>query len=195
MENLEVLTVGKFEFHKYESKGPCLTKYQLTPKGKYAKKRAIFSYRFLNIEQREEKIQREIDNLKKIDNEKLEIKNKNKELNAEFVLPDHINLGDIIVNSWGYEQTNVNFYKVTKIISKTRFEVKELQQFRKETGWASGTTMPNPDKFHEKGDTFILSAKMKVWNQAKPYLSISKPESYFYMHKWDGGAKSWSAYA
>ena len=37
-----------------------------------------------------------------------------------------IKVGDILEDSWGYEQTNVEFYMVTKIISACKIEIVEL---------------------------------------------------------------------
>lgn len=37
-----------------------------------------------------------------------------------------IKVGDILEDSWGYEQTNVEFYMVTKIVSACKIEIVEL---------------------------------------------------------------------
>ena len=58
-----------------------------------------------------------------------------------------IKVGDILCDSWGYEQTNVEFYKVTKIISACKIEIVELGHIEVETyGPMSGTVVPNMDR-------------------------------------------------
>ena len=47
---------------------------------------------------------------------------------------DSIKVGDIFVDSWGYDQTNIDFYKVTKKMNKS---VKR--------GQCSVTVVPDPD--------------------------------------------------
>jgi hypothetical protein len=58
---------------------------------------------------------------------------------------EHIDVGDVFVSSWGYEQTNVDFYKVTR---KTRamIELSPIPAVSKgETGWASDRVGPYLD--------------------------------------------------
>lgn len=58
-----------------------------------------------------------------------------------------IKVGDVFCDSWGYEQTNVEFYKVTKIISACKVEIVELGHTHVETyGPMSGTVVPNMDR-------------------------------------------------
>lgn len=45
---------------------------------------------------------------------------------TEVVSKYGIKVGDVLYDSWGYEQTNVEFYKVTKIISACKIEIVEL---------------------------------------------------------------------
>jgi hypothetical protein len=37
-----------------------------------------------------------------------------------------VQVGDIFVASWGYDQTNLNWYQVTKLIGKTMVEIREI---------------------------------------------------------------------
>ena len=57
-----------------------------------------------------------------------------------------IKAGDILTDSWGYEQTNVEFYLVTKIISACKIEIVELGHIETETNSAmSGYVVPDQD--------------------------------------------------
>jgi len=50
-------------------------------------------------------------------------------------------VGDILVSSWGYDQTNVDFYAVTKVSGK-RVWIREIAADYQETGFMSGKTWP-----------------------------------------------------
>jgi len=45
------------------------------------------------------------------------------ERNKERSKPHNLNVGDVLVSSWGWEQTNVDFYKVVTVVSKRTVEV------------------------------------------------------------------------
>ena len=66
---------------------------------------------------------------------------------AEPVSKFGIKVGDILEDSWGYEQTNVDFYLVTKIISACKIEIVELGHIQVETESSmSGYVMPDTDR-------------------------------------------------
>lgn len=50
-------------------------------------------------------------------------------------------VGDILYSSWGYDQTNVEFYAVTKVSGK-RVWVREIASDYEATGFMSGKTWP-----------------------------------------------------
>lgn len=57
-----------------------------------------------------------------------------------------IKVGDILEDSWGYEQTNVEFYMVTKIISACKIEIVELGHTTVSTESSmSGYVMPDTE--------------------------------------------------
>jgi hypothetical protein len=58
-----------------------------------------------------------------------------------------LNVGDVLRASWGYDQTNVDFYQVTARIGVTMVEVRPIGQQREETGSMSGTCTPIVDAF------------------------------------------------
>ena len=58
-----------------------------------------------------------------------------------------IKAGDILEDSWGYEQTNVEFYLVTKIISACKIEIVELGHTEVESESSmSGYVMPDKNR-------------------------------------------------
>mgnify|MGYP004718904905 FL=1 len=56
-------------------------------------------------------------------------------------------VGDILTDSWGYEQTNVEFYMVTKIVSACKVEIEQLGHTQTEaTSAMSGYVVPDRDR-------------------------------------------------
>jgi hypothetical protein len=53
-----------------------------------------------------------------------------------------LKLGDVLRSSWGYDQTNIDYYEVTKVISSKMVEIREIAQQREETGWQQGKCVP-----------------------------------------------------
>jgi hypothetical protein len=56
--------------------------------------------------------------------------------------------GDILHTSWGYDQTNVEFFQVLTVSNNT-ITLREIYHNHKETGYMQGQTSPVKDKFVE----------------------------------------------
>ncbi len=92
-------------------------------------------------------------------------------------------VGDIFVSSWGYEQTNVDYYKILEINGNTAIFV-EIGQNTVEGshGHDCCNVMPDPES--------IIGEPFKKIIQLGECISMA---SYEYCHKWEGKAnyKSW----
>lgn len=82
-----------------------------------------------------------------------------------------ISVGDIFCSSWGYEQTNISYYQVTRIVGKTMVE---LSLIRKKTVEQSSEMVsrvePIADAFVEGAEKF----KRKVTRYSEtPRVSIT----------------------
>ncbi len=79
-----------------------------------------------------------------------------------------IEVGQIFVCSWGYEQTNVDFYQVTSVkscmIGLRRIGSTSVE----DTSWASANVMPVKDSF--KGDEFFKRVSFEC---GRPSLNMS----------------------
>jgi hypothetical protein len=54
----------------------------------------------------------------------------------------------VLYSSWGYDQTNVDFYQVTKLVGKNTVEVRAIgNNITDHDGWASGKCVPAIDNF------------------------------------------------
>lgn len=56
-------------------------------------------------------------------------------------------VGDVVYNSWGYDQTNVDFYQVTAVIGKRTVEVRQLAREIVADGRDCGQCVPKPNHF------------------------------------------------
>lgn len=107
--------------------------------------------------------------------------------------PRGLELGDVLRSTWGYEQTNVDYYEVTRLVGDKMVEIREIGQEREETQWLAGRCVPVPGKFI--GEPMVRVAKngsVKVRSFASAYKIDGKDV---------GGGKKvysstyWSAYA
>jgi hypothetical protein len=99
-------------------------------------------------------------------------------------------VGDVLVSSWGYDQTNYDYYEVTKLIGKRSVEIRELMQQRTGSGSMEGDCVPLKGKF--AGEPMIKrvnahgSVKVRdwgVWATKKEVLTVAgikifKPDNY-----------------
>jgi hypothetical protein len=66
---------------------------------------------------------------------------------TERSAPHPLVIGAILHTSWGYDQTNVEYFEVTRIVGPHTVELRELAQERSETGFMSGKCKPIPGKY------------------------------------------------
>lgn len=88
---------------------------------------------------------------------------------------DATNIGDVFVNIWGWEQTNVDFYQVVKKTAKKLYFRAIHKEMTEATHWAGGKFIPKQNNFSD--EKVITSCK---------YGSFSK---------WDGAPKNETWYA
>lgn len=104
-----------------------------------------------------------------------------KEEKAKMIL--NVKAGDFFYTSWGYEQTNIDFYQVTRVSGQRIYFKKVYNEEVRATGWACGDVVPMPDSF--KGEEFFS------------YLGrgLSVKINDHYARPWDGKPKRYSSYA
>lgn len=94
-------------------------------------------------------------------------------------------VNDILVSHWGYEQTNVNFYKVTKV-TKTMLTIQELDVIELDNEDMTGWEMPI-DKV--KGKPF--RRKIHTSN-GKEFVYIN---NYSIAKKWNKNRERYTSYS
>ena len=76
-------------------------------------------YKFHTVDQMKDKIKETVSRLMSWEDKKVERKEERKNTVAD------IKVGDLYCSSWGYDQTNVDFYQVTEVKGKS-FTIKEI---------------------------------------------------------------------
>lgn len=104
-----------------------------------------------------------------------------------------LKVGDILRTSWGYDQTNVEYFEVVKVVGKM-VDVREIAQERVETGFDQGKCIPVPGKYiGEVERKKVLEGnclKMSKWGR---YAHFVEPKVICGAKVY--GASSWTAYA
>lgn len=94
--------------------------------------------------------------------------------------------GDIFVSSWGYDQTNIDFYKVLTVKNKVAI-LTEIGQTRNYTGPMQGQCMPNPEVIGTK----LYTKRIQNYND-KPYFKLT---NYSSAYPWDGKSEMFTEWA
>jgi hypothetical protein len=101
---------------------------------------------------------------------------------------DFFSIGDIIYNSWGYDQTNLTFYKIDRITTRTIFATEMPMCLEKHIGDMAANFVPD------------LSTEAKIGNPEKVKIrvrtdgSLVNPKYFYNFSKWDGKPKYCSWY-
>ena len=111
----------------------------------------------------------------------IEAKQKRK---AEEKKPHGYQVGDVLYASWGWEQTNIDFYEVVAVRGAV-VDIVEIRQDKVQTFSMQGTCTPR------KGDHKGGVIKGKRPNG----LGQIRLNSYSYARAWDGRPLAWSSYA
>lgn len=97
----------------------------------------------------------------------------------------NVKVGTIFYTSWGYEQTNVNFYEVIELVGKCTLVLQELEQIRTPDGYGlSGNTNPVPSSY--------IGNPFRKRINSDGFIKISSCQLGMI---WDGRTLSYSQYA
>ena len=151
-----------------------------------------FNIKFRTVGQCKDYILTWVNNLRESKKYREEMKAKNKGLTH------NLHVGDILNGSWGYDQTNVEYFQIVGM-SKSRksVHIRELCHATVEgsEGFMSCIVMPIKDKFTERSEV-IKNKRVQVsaGSNGKVWVSVKLHES-CYLYPWDGKAdyKSWYA--
>lgn len=136
-------------------------------------KNKLFWYRFKNVEQMNKHINNALENAKTREEEKAKYK-------AARLQAHSLKVGDVLYTSWGYDQTNIDFYKVVKLVGKTSVKLCSMNnQYLNSDCRASDKVVPGDIK--ENAEPFLKRVHGK--NNS---INIS---SFEYATKWNNEPK------
>lgn len=104
-----------------------------------------------------------------------------------------IKVGDILFDSWGYEQTNVEFYKVTKVLSACKIEIVELGHIRSDYESHGMACDVIPDLDHEISEPIQKMVSQGFWEKKNNQWHVKINDS-ISLTAWDGRPKYCSWY-
>jgi hypothetical protein len=110
-------------------------------------------------------------------------------LNKDFAASDFYKVGDVVMNTWGYEQTNVEFYQVLEVKNKSLVVREICADVVKDSTYSHGMAcnlVADLNNFVKDKEPFMLRLKMRMSYENKLVCSICNPKSFYYFHKWDG---------
>lgn len=120
--------------------------FKATPKAKYLSEKQIEGYKFKTEDRRDEYVLEYCNNKLKSIKDKEIYKAEQKELKAKQKAL--VEVGDVFNYSWGWEQTNQNFYQVISKPTPSTIIIKEISYDSIETtSWASEYVKPVKDSF------------------------------------------------
>ena len=61
--------------------------------------------------------------------------------------PRNLTVGDVLCCRWGYDQTNVDYYQVTKLVGKTMVEIRKIEAHKVEDMSMQGWSTPRCGQF------------------------------------------------
>lgn len=107
------------------------------------------------------------------------------ERKAEQSTNHTLKVGDILVSSWGYDQTNIDFYQVIRVVSPKSVEICAIEaKSGPEDGFMTAHCVANKDAF--KGKAMIKRAN---------HTNSVRIASYAHASPWNGKAERYSWYA
>ena len=149
----------------------------------------LFNYRFSSEANRIKYLGEYLDTERKRKEYKEEKKQEKKTINATLNASEHFKIGDFVVNTWGYEQTNVEFYEVIEVKNKSILvqEVGSMQVEGSMMSHGMANKVVPSGLFVEDSKPFLLKLKMVNWsNSGGLQCVICNPKSYYYFKKWSG---------
>lgn len=96
--------------------------------------------------------------------------------------------GDICYSSWGYDQTNIDFFEVVRATEKTAW-LQEIGQIRTPNGLPMQASLM-PDTSVKKGE--VIKRRISYFGEK---ISMKFRPSYGGIYKWDGKPKTATYYA
>jgi len=144
----------------------------------------LWHYSFKTYDQMVERIKKTID-------DRLQQQARVKERRVKRLEPHTLKVGDILYTSWGYDQTNIEFFQVDELVGKNKLKLVGL-----------GTKILSGDGFSDKvvpgdrlGNHWTEKRTNGVYEKDLALLKVARSDnsvrmsSFCSAYKWDGKAK------
>lgn len=110
-----------------------------------------------------------------------------------------LTVGTVLYSSWGYDQTNIDFYEVVKATAKT-VTIRGIKQVRTHDGYMQGSCVPatGDDRWFPAGDVLGRDKPMVRTVRISPYDNLPRVNAhadYASAQPWRGNSIGWSSYA
>lgn len=93
-----------------------------------------------------------------------------------------VKVGDIFYMSWGYEQTNINYFQVVELKGSTMIKIREIaSQFIRSESSLSGYVKPAKDAFLERS-IWTVDTKAESNNNDGIYKKVLKMDDTIYLN-------------
>jgi hypothetical protein len=107
---------------------------------------------------------------------------------GKLTMERKLKVGDILESSWGYDQTNIDFYQVIALVGKASVKLQKMAcNSTPEIGFMTAEKTPT----RPVGDPFT-KREGQFPDTGRPYIRIS---NYAYAFPWDGKPARYSWYA
>ena len=132
----------------------------------------LVNYYFLSEEKRNEFLDSYLKSMELQQLKKAEQKKKKAEIQANLNQLHSFAVGDIFYDSWGWEQTNIDFYQITEVKGKTvcMRPIASEHEYRKGFSSMSGFVKPVKDSFTGEAITKRIMFLMGSDNTTQFYL-------------------------
>lgn len=156
--------------------------YKLSPRSRLGQKK-VYAYRFKDKEQMLQFVNEQYNNLLKSEQNKL-VRKQEEKLRKEKDFKE-VKVGDIFLCSWGYEQTNVDFYKLISLKGKKGVFQEVGYEEVEQTSWCSANVKVNPDNLVGEpftkmlnGDSFKKYSFATAFRMQNPDAKVYKSWGY-----------------
>lgn len=98
--------------------------------------------------------------------------------------------GAIVEHNWGYDQTNIDYYLITRRTEKGYLYLQPIGSKTTETGWLTGNCEPDPTNLLDRE-----VVRRRVITRGNEEIGVGSPNGCGWASLWDGRPGSWSNYA
>lgn len=174
----------KIEFSENIKSKPVARLYKFITVGKNkGTYKLIEGYYFGTEERREAWVKEQIERVKKREQEKKERKEAKKSASANMVNP--FKVGQVFYDSWGYDQTNIDFYQIIEVKAKSVVIREVAQVVVKEAGFMCEYVRPDVDNF--VSEPMTKPVQISVGYDGK--ISYHLKSKHGWISEYDGGEK------